>query len=177
MIGNMEKKMNRLLKDRILLSMIDFEAGCPGRVQHFLKVCQFAQIIADAEGMTGEAREILEIATLMHDIGIRPCEEKYGHCTGKMQEEEGPAHARAMLKAAGCDSETLIERVCWLIAHHHTYDEFEGLDYRILIEADYLVNAYENNAGQDAIRNMRGKIFRTGMGTNLLDTMFLTDHF
>lgn len=161
------------LKNDVLLKMIDFEAGCPERVQHFLKVYQFAQIIADAESMTGEAREILDIAALMHDIGIRPCEEKYGRCTGKMQEEEGPAYARAMLEAAGCDSETLIERVCWLIAHHHTYDAFEGLDYRILIEADYLVNAYENNVGQEAIRSMREKIFRTEMGKKLLNTMFL----
>ena len=161
------------LKDTILLKMVDFESGCPGRVQHFLKVFQFARIIADAEGMTGEAREILDVAALMHDIGIRPCEEKYGRCTGKMQEEEGPAYARAMLAEAGCTSEKLTERVCWLIAHHHTYDDFDGLDYRILIEADYLVNAYENSASQDAIRAMREKIFRTDMGKHLLDTMFL----
>lgn len=78
-----------------------------------------------------------------------------------------------MLKEAGCASETLIERVCWLIAHHHTYDAFEGLDYRILIEADYLVNAYENSASRDSIRNMREKIFQTEMGKKLLDTMYL----
>lgn len=162
-----------LLKDKILHAMIIFESGYPGRAQHFLKVYQFAQIIADAEGMTGEEREILNVATLMHDIGIRPCEEKYSHCTGKMQEEEGPAYAREMLSKAGCESENLIERVCWLIAHHHTYDEFEDLDYRVLIEADYLVNAYENHAGKDAILNMREKIFRTDMGRHLLDTMFL----
>ena len=108
----MKKGMNRMLKDKILASMINFESGCPGRVQHFLKVYQFSQIIADEEGMTGEAREILDIATLMHDIGIRPCVEKYGRCTGKMQEEEGPAYARVMLAESGCDSETLTERVC-----------------------------------------------------------------
>lgn len=162
-----------LLKDKILLKMIDFESGCPGRAQHLLKVYQFAQIIADAEGMTGEAREILDIAALMHDIGIRPCEERYGRCTGRMQEEEGPAYARTMLAEAGCDSENLIGRVCWLIAHHHTYDEYDRLDYRILIEADYLVNAYENNADREAIQNMRARIFRTVMGKKLLDTMFL----
>lgn len=162
-----------LLKDKILHSMIKFESGCPGRAQHFLKVYQFAQIIADAEGMTGEEREILDVATLMHDIGIRPCEEKYGHCTGKMQEEEGPVYARAMLAEAGCTSDKLIERVCCLIAHHHTYDEFKGLDYRILIEADYLVNAYEGKAPKEAILNMRERIFRTDMGKQLLDTMFL----
>lgn len=162
-----------LLKDKILYSMLTFESGCPGRAQHFMKVFQFAQIIADAEGMIGEEREILDVATLMHDIGIRPCEEKYGYCTGKMQEEEGPTYANAMLVEAGCTSETLIDRVCWLIAHHHTYDEFDGLDYRILIEADYLVNAYEGKAPREAIENMRERIFRTDMGRSLLDTMFL----
>lgn len=170
----MEEKMNGSIKREILVSMIDFEAGCPERAQHFLKVYQFAQIIADDEGMAGEEREILDIAALMHDVGIRPCEKKYGHCTGKMQEEEGPPVARAMLEAAGA-SQSLIERVCWLIAHHHTYDEFDGLDYRILIEADYLVNAYENHASRDAIQRMRERIFRTRMGKRLLDTMFLSE--
>lgn len=160
-----------MITNDILHRMIAFEASCPGRVQHFLKVFAFSKIIADAEGMSREEREILETAALMHDIGIRPCEEKYGYCTGKMQEKEGPAHAREMLKDIG--SETLIDRVCWLIAHHHTYDEFEGLDYRILVEADYLVNAYENHAGKDAILMMRNKIFRTNMGKYLLDTIYL----
>lgn len=159
-----------MITNEILLRMIAFETGCPGRVQHFLKVFEFSRIIADAEGLTGDEREILEVAALMHDIGIRPCEEKYGYCTGKMQEEEGPAHAREMLKDIG--NETLTERVCWLIAHHHTYNEFDGLDYRILIEADYLVNAYENHAGKEAILMMRDKIFRTDMGKRLLDTMY-----
>lgn len=164
-----------LLKDRILQRMIAFEAGCPGRVQHFLKVYQFAQIIADAENVTGEAREILDIAALMHDIGIRPCEERYGHCTGRMQEEEGPAYARAMLAEAGCTSPGLTDRVCWLIAHHHTYEEWEEKDYRILIETDYLVNAYENHAGREAVRGMQERIFRTEMGKRLLETMYLCE--
>ena len=33
--------MNSLLKEKILLEMIEFESGCPGRIQHFLKVYQF----------------------------------------------------------------------------------------------------------------------------------------
>lgn len=160
-----------MIINRILHRMIEFESGCPGRMQHFLKVFEFSKIIADAEGIKGEERTILEAAALMHDIGIRPCEEKYGYCTGKMQEEEGPAYAREMLKDIG--NEALTERVSWLIAHHHTYDEFEGMDYRILIEADYLVNAYENNAQKDSILMMRNRIFRTEMGKYLLDTMYL----
>ena len=163
-----------LTKD-IMLKMIAFEAGCAERVQHFLKVYQYAQIIADAENLRGEEREILDVTTLMHDIAIGPCEKTYGHCTGKLQEQEGPAYAKAMLAETGCASATMVERVCWLIAHHHTYGDFEGLDYRILIEADYLVNAHENHAPREAVLNMRKKIFRTTMGTYLLDTLFLAD--
>ena len=32
------------------------------------------------------------------------------------------------------------ERVAYLIGHHHTYDKIEGMDYQILVEADFLVN-------------------------------------
>lgn len=42
-------------------------------------------------------------------------------------------------------SEDETNRICYLIAHHHTYDNVEGLDYRILLEADFLVNAMEDD--------------------------------
>lgn len=54
----------------------------------------------------------------------------------------------------------------------HTYDNVDGLDYRILIEADFLVNAYEDNLDSDAIMSVREKIFRTSKGTEMLNTMF-----
>ena len=65
-----------------------------------------------------------------------------------------------------------MDRICYLIAHHHTYDNVDGLDYRILIEADFLVNAYEDDMDKEAILTVRNKIFRTRMGTELLNTMF-----
>ena len=33
------------------------------------------------------------------------------------------------------------DRIAFLISHHHTIDQIDGMDYQILIEADYLVNA------------------------------------
>ena len=68
--------------------------------------------------------------------------------------------------------EDLIERVCYLIAHHHTYHDIDGIDYRILLEADFLVNAYEDNLPKDKIRNFRDKIFRTKSGIDLLNQTF-----
>ena len=108
----------------------------------------------------------------MHDIGIRPSEEKYGYCTGKLQEQEGPAYAREMLSHFTDVTEEEKERVCWLIAHHHTYDNIDGLDYRILLEADFLVNAFEDNLEKESIRHFRNKVFETKTGIHLLNTMF-----
>ncbi len=66
-----------------------------------------------------------------------------------------------------------IKRVCYLIGHHHTYHDIDGLDYQILVEADFLVNIYEDNIPADHAKIVRGKIFRTATGKKLLDEMFL----
>ena len=65
-----------------------------------------------------------------------------------------------------------VERISWLVAHHHTYTNVEGLDYQILLEADYLVNAGESGYTKTAIENFRRHVFRTAAGTKLLDSMF-----
>lgn len=41
----------------------------------------------------------------------------------------------------GCRLKEDVERISWLAAHHHTYTDVDGLDHRILLEADYIVNA------------------------------------
>ena len=64
----------------------------------------------------------------------------------------------------GTFSEAQIERICWLVGHHHTYDSITGIDYQILVEADFLVNIYEDNLPVDAICKVREKIFKTSAG-------------
>ncbi|MCH5210162.1 MAG: hypothetical protein J1F01_04280 [Oscillospiraceae bacterium] len=44
--------------------------------------------------------------------------------------------------------------------------------YRILVEADFLVNLYEDNAGEDAIKSAYDRIFRTDTGKELCRLMF-----
>ena len=77
--------------------MIAYENGSPARIQHFMKVYAFADMIGEAEKLSEEKMEILRAAALVHDIGIRVAEEKYGSCSGKLQEKEGPAIAEKML--------------------------------------------------------------------------------
>lgn len=152
--------------------MIEFNAGDPKRIQHFIKVYEFAHVIGAKEGLDENTLRILDIASIMHDIGIRPSEEKYGRCNGKLQEQEGPAYAREMLSLFPDVTENERDRVCFLIAHHHTYTNVEGLDYRILLEADFLVNAMEDKLKKDAIITFRDRVFRTETGLYLLNTMF-----
>ncbi len=156
----------------LALAMINYDSGDPKRIQHTTKVHAYAALIGLQENLDEQTLFILESAALVHDIGIRASEKKYGFQNGKMQEQEGPAVARELLTRIGGYSEAQIERICWLVAHHHTYHVCEDMDYQILIEADFLVNLYEDNETESAIRSVREKIFKTKSGLKILDEMF-----
>lgn len=161
--------MNRI--DTLALAMIRYDQDDPKRIQHTTKVHAYAHLIGLMEGLSKEEQFILESAALVHDIGIRASEKKYGYQNGKLQEEEGPKVARDLLEGLGY-SDDEIERICWLVAHHHTYHASQDLDYQILIEADFLVNLFEDGEGKQAIQAVRERIFRTRSGLEILDAMF-----
>lgn len=155
----------------ILIEMINYYQGDPKRIQHFLKVHSFAKFIAEQENLTPDKLYILEIASLMHDIGIKIAEQKYNSSNGKYQELEGPAPAREILEKLRVDA-NVIDRVCFLIAHHHTYNNIDNIDYQILVEADFLVNLYEDNCPKQAVENALNRIFKTKTGINLCKTIY-----
>ena len=134
--------------NKLYLAMTDFFAGDVKRIQHFVKVHSFAKIIGEEEGLDGKTQGILEAAALVHDIGIKPAEEKYGRSEGKLQEQEGPVIAEKMLHELEF-AEDVIKRVAWLVAHHHTYSHIEAPDHQILVEADFLVNFYEGDMNEE----------------------------
>ncbi len=156
----------------VVSRMVLFDKGDARRIQHFLKVYMFAALIGKMEGLPPEQQEILEIAAILHDIGIIPAEKKYGASNGKLQEQEGPAYARALLQEAGGYPQELIDRVCFLIAHHHTYEGVDGPDWQILLEADFLVNSFEKNMPEEAIKKMRSRVFKTGSGIAMLNNQY-----
>lgn len=159
------------LIDMIHKEMQEFDKGSPERIQHFTKVHSFAAQIGRSEGLDAQTQFILELTAILHDIGIRPSEEKHGFCNGKMQEEAGPPFAEEILQKYKIPTE-IIARVSYIIAHHHSYDQVDGLDYRILLEADFLVNLYENNTPMSGIQSAFQTIFVTETGKNLCTTMF-----
>lgn len=159
------------ITDELALKMMAAMAGDPKRIQHFTKVHSYAALMGREEGLDADTQAILEMAALVHDIGIVAGEAKFGRCDGKIQEQEGPALARNLLQSLGVE-DAAVDRVAYLVGHHHTYHHIDGLDYQILVEADFLVNLYEDNASDGAIESAYKKIFRTESGRKICRMMY-----
>lgn len=161
------------MKDRIqklFLAMIDFDRDAD-LIQHFTKVHSYCTLIAALEGVDEHTAEVLEAAALVHDIGIPVCNQKYGSHPGNLQEKEGPPLARQILSQLDF-TEAEIDRVCTLVGEHHTYLPMDGIDHQILVEADFIVNSFENELPRPACQNVYNKIFRTEAGKRVYAVMF-----
>ncbi len=156
---------------QVIGAMIEYNYGCPELINHALKVYAFAKAIGEKEQIPAEKQQALEVGAVLHDIGIRISEEKYNSFSGKYQQIEGPSIAKEMLEKLGCE-EALIDRVCYLIAHHHEYHAIDDVDYQILVEADFLVNIFEENNPPEMVETIRETIFRTEAGKEFLDNLF-----
>ena len=79
--------MNQSVRN-VFYAMVELYSPDTLRIQHFTKVYTYASYIGNMENLDDKTQEILEIAAVVHDIGIHVCEEKYGHCSGDLQEKE-----------------------------------------------------------------------------------------
>lgn len=155
----------------IATRMIEYSNGNLHDINHFLKVYAYAKIIGECEKLDSKTQEMLEVAAIMHDIACPLCREKYGNTNGQYQEEEGKILAKEFLKGFNYPDD-FVERIVFLIGHHHTLKDIAGMDYQILIEADYLVNADESNYSEANIRNVMEQIFQTKTGISLLKSIY-----
>lgn len=155
----------------LIIKTADYFGGDPKRINHFMKVYSYAVTIAEGENVNDRLRFIIETAAVVHDVGIKPAEQKYHSSAGKYQELLGPQEAEKLLYELNCPQD-VAERVKYLVAHHHTYDNADGIDYRILIESDFLTNAYEDGLSKESIVSARDKIFRTDTGIKLLNVSY-----
>jgi hypothetical protein len=113
-------------------------------------------------------------AAILHDIGIKVANEKYGSCSFEQQETEGPPEAEKILSRLGIEK-SVIDRVRFLIAHHHSPAVSEDIDFRVLLEADYLVNLEEGNIALSKKDEIFKNHFRTENGKSILTTLFPAD--
>ena len=113
----------------------------------------------------------MRIAAITHDIGIKLSELKYGSADGKYQEQEGPAEAEKLLTELGFE-EDFIDKICYLIANHHTYKGIDNKVHTILVEADFLVNIYDDHISPELAKNVKNNIFRTKSGIKMFEDMY-----
>ena len=151
--------------------MIAYSKGDLHDIHHFLRVWAYAKTIGELEGLEEETQFILEAAALVHDIACPLCREKYGNTNARAQETEGMALTAAFFHDSGLTEDEL-ERIIYLVGHHHTLSDIRGADYQILIEADYLANAAENCLPREEIESFCRRYFRTPSGIRLLHTLF-----
>ena len=155
----------------IMKAMIEFSNGNHHDINHLIKVWCHSKTIGELENLDSKTQFILEIAAICHDIACPLCRQKYGNTNGKYQEKEGQILVREFLAPFKL-APKVVDRVAYLVSHHHTLDKIEGTDYQILIEADYLVNAQESNYSHEAISNFAEHYFKTKTGKELLKSMY-----
>ncbi len=157
----------------IMEKMIIFSKGNIHDIGHLMCVWSYAKMIGELERLDPQTQFILETAAITHDIACPLCREKYGNTNGKLQEEEGIPLVREFL--AGTDlSEAQIDRVAFLVGHHHTLNEINGMDYQILIEADYIVNAIETDYSRQNIENFMNTVAKTESGMRIMAGVLLS---
>lgn len=141
------------------------------RINHALRVAGFAEeILAHEPGN----REVVIAAALLHDIGIREAERKYGSSAGNLQEQEGPPVAREILSFLGF-AESVVSEVCAIIASHHSPGEVDTYNFRVIWDADWLVNIPDEVPLEDEakVRGVIGKVFQTSTGRKIAERIFL----
>ena len=151
--------------------MIAFSDGNIHDIDHFIRVWTYARTIGELENLDRETQFLLEVAAITHDIACPLCRVKYGNTNGKYQEEEGIPMVKEFLSDIGI-AEEVIDRVAFLVGHHHTFSGIDGIDYQILIEADYIANATENGYGQENVVNFMQKIMKTEGGKQILKAIY-----
>ena len=157
--------------DRLFHAMCDYDKGDAPRIAHFTKVWTYARIIGLGEGLDVNTQNTLEAAAILHDIGIHKAERGFSSSAGSLQEKLGPGEAVKLMTDLGFDR-SMIGRVSYLIGHHHTYTDIEGMDYQILVEADFLVNIHEDDMTPEQIERAYEKIFKTGTGKKLFRDLY-----
>lgn len=157
---------------KITEMMIQYFGQDVRRINHALKVYGFAKCIAQNEKISETKMLIVEISAILHDIGIKNAEIKYNSSAGTYQEIEGPEVAKQLLDGFNLE-QNIIDRILFIIGHHHTYQKIDDIDFQILVEADFLVNIYEDEIPLHSVKSIQNKYFKTHSGINLLKNMYL----
>jgi len=158
------------MEEEILEKMKTYFGSDKRRIRHAEKVLLYTKALLEKERGTAD---VLIPAALLHDIGIKECEKKYNSTNGQLQEIEGPPIAAGILRELNISSRTIRE-VCGIIASHHSPGELDTDNFRILWDADWLVNLGDEYDMKDKkkMRNIIEKTFLTETGKDIAKEVY-----
>ncbi|MDP2942102.1 MAG: HD domain-containing protein [Candidatus Omnitrophota bacterium] len=141
------------------------------RINHAKKVMYFAEELLKGEEAD---RDIVIPASILHDIGIKNAEQKYGSAAAHYQEIEGPPIARTILFNCGFEKEA-VDEICGIIGHHHSPGKINTLNFKVLYDADWLVNLKDEFDIKDKkrLRVIIDRVFLTRAGKRLAEQIYL----
>lgn len=169
-VGAATMRNIQTIRDKLMARMKEVFGTDEKRINHALRVLEYAERIHATEG--GDPL-VIKAAAILHDIGIQEAERKHGSAAGPYQEIEGPPIAEPILKGNDLDP-ARIEHICRIIANHHTARDIDTLEFRVVCDADWLVNLQEDFAGVGTPQRqaMVDKVFRTTTGRQLAKELF-----
>jgi hypothetical protein len=160
-----------VVRDKLIEEMKKTFGPDEKRIKHALAVLDYAEQIQAVEG--GDPL-VVKAAAILHDIGIQEAERKYGSAAGKYQQIEGPPIAKDILKRYDIDAEA-VEHICKIIANHHSAKDIDTTEFRIILDADRIVNISERHpdADGDKLRKIVVNKFKTNEGGRIAEKLFL----
>lgn len=160
------------LKDRVASAIQDYFDGDQRRIKHATAVADFADQINKYEH--GDPAIIMACGYL-HDIGIKNAEAKHQSSAPKHQHTEGPPVARMILEGLDVDAEMITE-ICDIISHHHAPRSDETVNFKVLYDADFIVNIDDEQAkkqrSKEDIAGMIAKVMLTESGKKIAKAHF-----
>ena len=157
-------KRNDLFKDKLAIAMRKYFGTDSRRIKHAEDVAGHAEEIGRME--QGNMAVIMAAAYL-HDIGIKEAERKFQSSAAKYQHSEGPPVAREFLMELKAESD-LIDEVCDIIGHHHTPRDEETTNFKVIYDADLIVNLdekyRETSPSGETLEKILNKSFLTESG-------------
>jgi hypothetical protein len=166
-------KKKELLVERVPIEMKRYFEGDFKRIGHATKVARYADKICKEE----EAHPVVTtLSAYLHDIGIKEAELKYNSASPQYQHIEGPPVAREILEKLGAE-EGIIEEVCDIVGHHHTPREEETINFKVIYDADLIVNLEEKQkeapSSPEHLEKIIEKSFLTKSGQDMARSVLL----
>jgi hypothetical protein len=154
------------LCDRLIDSMREVFGEDRKRIDHALGVLEYADQILESE--KGLSAIVVRAAAILHDIGIHAAERKHGSSAPRFQELEGPPIARGILERHGVEP-AVVEHVCRIIANHHSARDIDTPEFRVVRDADWLVNIPNefDLTDRPRIERLVSRVFKTERGKDI----------